>query len=207
MFDPPRQTLRQTLRRSRRALQGPDRGWREAAILDALRQHPVFRRARRIALYWPADGEVDLRPLASHLRTGLRTGQRTGQRLFLPVLAFGLRLRFVPWRPGLPMRPNRFRIPEPCHAPAERVRARELDLILMPLVGFDDAGNRLGMGGGFYDRTLAFRHARRRWRKPFLLGVAFGLQRCAGLPAQAWDVPLDGILTEDGIRLFDRIQG
>ncbi|MEW5770792.1 MAG: 5-formyltetrahydrofolate cyclo-ligase [Pseudomonadota bacterium] len=191
-----RKELRQTLRRSRRALQGLDRAWREAAMLEALRLHPVFRYARRIALFWPADGEVDLRPLASltHPR----------QCLYLPILAQGSRLRFAPWQIGHPLRPNRFRIPEPRHRPSDLLSARELDLILMPLVGFDDAGNRLGMGGGFYDRTLAFRHARRRWRKPLLIGVAFGLQRCPPLPVERWDVPLDGVVTEDGVRLFDR---
>lgn len=191
-----RKELRQTLRRSRRALQGLDRAWREAAILEALRLHPIVRHARRIALFWPADGEVDLRPLAllAHTR----------QCLYLPILSRGSRLRFAPWQIGHPLRPNRFRIPEPCYRVTDLLNAREIDLILMPLVGFDDAGNRLGMGGGFYDRTLAFRIARRRWRKPLLLGVAFGLQHCPSLPAERWDVPLDGIVTEDGVRLFDR---
>lgn len=192
-----RKELRQTLRRTRRALQGAERAWREAAILEALRRHPAFRRARKIALFWAADGEVDLRPLAllAHPR----------QTLHLPILVRGSRLRFARWGIGQPMRLNRFRIPEPRHRVIDLLPARELDLILMPLVGFDDAGNRLGMGGGFYDRTLAFRHARRRWRRPLLIGVAFGLQRCPTLPAEAWDVPLDGIVTEDGVRLFDRI--
>jgi 5-formyltetrahydrofolate cyclo-ligase len=191
-----RKELRQALRRSRRALQGADRAWREAAILEALSLHPTFRHARRIALFWPADGEVDLRPLSllAHPR----------QALYLPILVRGFRLRFAHWLIGQRMRLNRFRIPEPHHHPSDLLSAGALDLILMPLVGFDDAGNRLGMGGGFYDRTLAFRHARRRWRKPLLIGVAFGLQRCPPLPAERWDVPLDGIVTEDGVRLFDR---
>lgn len=197
MFPLSRKELRQTLRRSRRALQGLDRAWREAAVLEALRLHPFFRRARRIALFWPTDGEVDLRPLAY-------LTQPT-QALYLPVLAQGSRLRFAPWQIGHPLRPNRFRIPEPRHHVTDLLHAGALDLILMPLVGFDDAGNRLGMGGGFYDRTLAFRLARRRWRKPLLLGVAFSLQRCPPLPVERWDVPLDGIVTEDGVRLFDRL--
>jgi 5-formyltetrahydrofolate cyclo-ligase len=103
------------------------------------------------------------------------------------------------------MRRNHLNIPEPHHRPAQRRRAGQLDLILMPLVGFDEHGNRLGMGGGFYDRSLAFRRTRRHWRKPLLIGVAFELQRCPPLPTAAWDVPLDGIVTEHGLRLFNRI--
>lgn len=190
-----RKELRQTLRQSRRALGTLDRALNETAMVDALLQDPAFRRARRIAFYWPADGEPDLRLIAPLL------GRQ--QSLFLPILTRGLRLRFVRWELGMPMRLNRFRIPEPRHRVIDRLPAHQLDLILMPLVGFDDAGNRLGMGGGFYDRTLAFRHARRRWRKPLLIGVAHGLQRCPALPAEPWDVPLDGIVTEDGVRLFD----
>jgi len=190
-----RKELRQIFRQSRRALGDTDRASHEAAILAALITHPAFRRARRIALYWPADGEPDLRLLAALIKPH--------QSLHLPLLMRGLRLRFAAWSLDQPMRLNRFRIPEPRHRVIDRLAARQMDLILMPLVGFDNAGNRLGMGGGFYDRTLAFRHARRRWRKPLLIGVAFGLQRCPALPAEPWDVPLDGIVTEDGVRLFD----
>ncbi|MEW5973222.1 MAG: 5-formyltetrahydrofolate cyclo-ligase [Pseudomonadota bacterium] len=192
-----RKELRQTIRQRRRGLDGFERTWRETSIIASLRQHPAFRRARRIACYWPADGEADMRLLS------VLTSSR--QSLYLPILTRGSRLRFAQWQPHSPMRLNRFRIPEPRHRTIDLLFARELDLVLMPLVGFDDDGNRLGMGGGFYDRTLAFRHARRRWRKPLLIGVAFELQRCPPLPAEPWDVPLDGIVTEDGVRLFDRI--
>ncbi|MEW6446297.1 MAG: 5-formyltetrahydrofolate cyclo-ligase [Pseudomonadota bacterium] len=192
-----RKALRQTLRQRRRHLDASERAWREAAIVHALGQHPAFRRARRIALYWPADGEVDLRFLAA-----LGSG---GQTLHLPVLRHGSRLRFAVWTLQAPMRLNRFRIPEPRHRERDLIPAQGLDLILAPLVGFDEDGNRLGMGGGFYDRTFAFRHARRRWRKPLLIGVAFALQRCPPLPSEPWDVPLDGVVTEDGVRLFERM--
>ena len=192
-----RKELRQTLRQARRELHSLARIEREAAILRAIRQHPRLKRLRHLALYWPSDGEVDLRPLLNM--------QSAAQQRYLPILVRGSRLRFAPWSNNSPMRPNRFGIPEPRTHRREHLRPNQLDAVLMPLVGFDAHGNRLGMGGGFYDRSFAFRHARRRWRKPLLIGVAFELQRCPPLPAAAWDVPLDGIVTEHGLRLFQRI--
>ena len=189
-----RKELRQTLRQARRSLDRQARAEKEAAILRALTRHPRLKRLRHLALYWPSDGEVDLR-----LFQGLK---KPAQHSYLPVLARGSRLHFAPWTASSSLRLNRFGIPEPRIHPREYLRPSQLDAVLMPLVGFDEQGNRLGMGGGFYDRSFAFRHARRRWRKPLLIGVAFELQRCAPLPAAAWDVPLDGIVTEHGLRLF-----
>lgn len=192
-----RKELRQTLRQARRELHCLARIEREAAILRAIRQHPRLKRLRHLALYWPSDGEVDLRPLLNR--------QSAAQQRYLPILVRGSRLCFAPWSSKHSMRPNRFGIPEPRSHRREQLRPSQLDAVLMPLVGFDAQGDRLGMGGGFYDRSFAFRHARRRWRKPLLIGVAFELQRCPPLPSAAWDVPLDGIVTEHGLRLFNRI--
>ncbi len=191
-----RSELRRQLRAARRALPPAERTTKEARILHALLTHPAVRRARQIALYWPADGEVDLRALHRRIQPK--------QTLYLPVLAQGSRLRFAPWLKQGAMRRNRFGIPEPRHRLYLLRRPVQMDVVLMPLVGFDQHGNRLGMGGGFYDRSLAFRHARKRWRKPLLIGVAFELQRCPTLRSEPWDVPLDGIVTELGLRLRDR---
>ena len=92
------------------------------------------------------------------------------------------------------MTKNRYGIAEPVDARA--LRARQLDLLLMPLVGFDDEGYRLGMGGGYYDATLAYMRHRRNWRKPRLVGVAYECQRVDVLPHDPWDMPLDAVLTE-----------
>ena len=191
-----RKELRQTLRQARRELHGTARHESEVAILRAINQHPRLKHMRHLALYWPSDGEVDLRPLLNI--------PDAAQRRYLPILVRGSRLRFAPWAATSALFLNRFGIPEPRTHTRERLRPVQLDAVLMPLVGFDEHGNRLGMGGGFYDRSFAFRHARRRWRKPLLIGVAFELQRCPTLPAAAWDIPLDGIVTEHGLRLFQR---
>ncbi len=152
---------------------------------------PLFRRSRHIALYFSNDGEVDLHALATR-------AHRMGKRCYLPVLSplFHNRLWFAPYRPDTTLALNRFGIPEPeLTYPAMR-RAWTLDLVLAPLVAFDARGNRLGMGGGFYDRTFAYLNRRRRWRKPHILGTAFEFQRIAALPCESWDVPMNGIVTE-----------
>jgi 5-formyltetrahydrofolate cyclo-ligase len=108
-------------------------------------------------------------------------------------------LRFAPWKPGDALASNRFGIPEPDLSPASLLEADALSLVVMPLVGFDDRGNRLGMGGGWYDRSFAFRHE--RGAPPYLVGAAFAIQQVPAFEAEAWDVRLDAVCTEQ--RCFD----
>lgn len=169
----------------RRALAPFRRRLANRAILQKLLALPAYRRAKHIALYWPADGEPDVRGLAEHARLH-------GKRLYLPVVAHGGTMHFAPWRRSGTLRRNRYGIPEPLGSP-RRLTASELDLVIMPLVAFDARGHRLGMGGGYYDRALAGRR-----RRPVLAGVAFSFQQAAGVPAQPWDVPLDVVVTERG---------
>lgn len=174
---PDRATLRRQLRAARRAL-SPAR--QKAAARDLARRLaalPPLQGARRIALYWPVDGEIDPRPLRARLPRAT---------FYLPVLQPfpASTLRFARWARGARLARNRFGIPEP--RGQATVSARKLDVVLMPLTGFDAAGNRLGMGGGFYDRTLAFhRHGRHR---PALTGVAHECQRVPALPVAEWDI-------------------
>ena len=186
-----RQALRRYLRAARNNLQGFDRLFRQQRILTHLTQSIAWQASRHVALYLPHDGEVDLRSLLKQARKGSR------KTFYLPCLQPDKSLLFAPWQPGRPLRPNRFGIGEP--VTYTRRKAVALDLILMPLVGFDAAGNRLGMGGGFYDRTL--KHIRHRPGPPLLVGVAFEIQRCPALPHADWDVPLDRILTERGLQI------
>ena len=191
MSSPPasslRQQLRQSLRARRRALSPAQQRKAARALARRLAQLPALRDARRIALYWPNDGEIDVR--------GLRCQHGFLHRdFYLPVLrAFpASTLVFVRWHGGRRLHRNRFGIPEPRGA---RRPAQAMDAILMPLTGFDAAGNRLGMGGGFYDRTLAF--CRRVPRPhPLLVGVAHACQQVTHLPVQGWDVPLATVVTD-----------
>jgi len=137
------------------------------------------------------DGEMELSAL-------LRRALRYGKRCYLPVLRRN-RLTFAPYRSGDRLTPNRFGIPEPVLPAKGWAPAARLDLILMPLVAFDARGNRLGMGAGFYDRTLGFLNLRRRWRRPRLIGVAYDFQRAPDITPAPWDVALDLIVTEKNI--------
>lgn len=186
-----RQQLRRQLRKARRALTRSQQ--REAArgLYRQLTQHPLFRRARHVSLYLPMDGEIDPRLL-------LRAAQRRGKITYLPVLSAWPRTKMVfqRVRAGEAFRPNRFRIPEPRINPGKQRKIWALDLVLMPLVGFDNEGGRLGMGGGFYDRSLAYRMRRKTWKKPTLLGLAHECQKVQRLAQASWDVPLSGTVSD-----------
>ena len=180
-----RTTLRQQLRQRRRDLTAAARIAAAEALAGRILALPFLPRQGHVAGYWAMDGEIGLHVLQLRLPPGLVW--------CLPVLA-GEVLRFAPWRPGEPLVSNRYGIPEPDVAPSSALSAQELALAVMPLVGFDARGQRLGMGGGWYDRSFAFR--RDRAAPPWLVGAAFDAQRVDALAVEAWDVPLDAVCTE-----------
>jgi 5-formyltetrahydrofolate cyclo-ligase len=145
-----------------------------------------------VAVYLAADGEVDLSGFFSE-------AQRRGIALYAPLL-IGDRLAFRSLEPGSPLTANRFGIPEPTTGAA--IDPRSLDLVLTPLVGFDRSGTRLGMGKGYYDRTFRFLRHRRNWLKPKLIGIGFDFQEVSTIATAPWDVPLWGVVTNDGARHF-----
>ncbi len=146
-----------------------------------------YRRARALAAYIANDAEIDPAPL-------LQAAHAAGKRVLLPRLR-QKHLEFVSYRPGAAVRRNRFNIPEPVGAAWSLQR---VDVVCVPLVGFDRDGHRLGMGGGFYDRTFAARVRKNRGslRGPRLIGLAYAGQEVAQLPHEEWDVRLTGVVTE-----------
>lgn len=146
----------------------------------------LLQRAKRIAAYIPVGGELDCRTL-------IEQAWGRGREVYLPVL-HGKHLRFRPYTPATRMALNRFRIPEPMDG--EELPPTALDVAITPLVAFDLRGNRLGMGGGFYDRTFRFLQHRNCWRHPRLVGFAYDMQRVSTIDSCAWDVPLDAVVTE-----------
>ncbi len=187
---------RAELRRQRRGLSDSERrsAARQAATI-AMSLHR-FRYGRRIAFYLAADGELDPMPL-------MRRAVDMGKQCYLPVLhPLGhKRLWFARWQPDRVMQPNRYGIPEPMWNRSSLIDSRALDLLFVPLVAFDAQCNRMGMGAGYYDRTLAWRLLHRYWKGPGLAGYAYAQQKVPSLHAQPWDVPLDMVVTEKGLVL------
>jgi 5-formyltetrahydrofolate cyclo-ligase len=138
------------------------------------------------------DGEPSLSSL-------LDAARLRGKRLYAPVLD-GMTMTFRELESRVALKTNFFGILEPELGVA--IDARELDLVLTPLVAFDDRGVRVGVGRGYYDRCFRFLRGRKRWHRPKLFGVAYELQRVAPLRPHAWDVPLFGAITEIGVRRF-----
>ncbi len=192
MTDTPRQrsALRKQLRQQRRALDDDTQQLHALLITEQLRNQPIYKRSKSIAAYLAADGEIDAEHLIYH-------AWRSHKQVYLPVLSpFADRLYFAPFKPGCKIKYNRFNIAEPDVHPRDWKKASQLDLILMPLVGFDNEGNRLGMGGGFYDRSLAFTRYHSTPHRPSLVGLAHQLQQVGQLPHQPHDVPMQMIVTE-----------
>ncbi len=187
-MDEMRAQLRQTLRSRRRALTGEQQQHASSRVCQRLLSLPLLHNSRHIALYLPNDGEVDPTPLLQEL-------WRRDKFSYLPVLTASRRLKFVRYTPDTPMVTNRYGIDEPHPDYDEHIEPEQLQLVLMPLVGFDSCGGRLGMGGGFYDRTFAFRIAHPR-KGPALVGLAHECQRVEQLPLESWDVPLQAVVTD-----------
>ena len=190
--DRSRKQLRRELRRERRAFEGAERRDAERAIFCNLQHMRAYQRARKIAVYVGIDGEVDLSAISAHARS-------SNKSIFAPVLAQN-GLRFVETGTRRGFRRNRFGIPEP--GGGRRIDPRELDVVLTPLVAFDNRGYRLGMGKGYYDRCFGFLRRRTRWRKPKLIGIGFDFQKIEKLVPRYWDVPLWGAVTNTGIDYF-----
>jgi len=185
------QRLRQELKQTRAKMPLAERRKNNQRLRQHILSSPYFLKARRLAAFIPFGGEPDLLPL-------LKQATRLGKQCFLPRIDPILGgMQFRAFQPGDQLARNRYGIPEP-RLEQTLSPASTLDLMLMPLLGFDSEGNRLGMGAGFYDRYLAYRRQRRHWQGPVLAGVAWSVQQRASIPARSWDVPLDMIVTENG---------
>jgi 5-formyltetrahydrofolate cyclo-ligase len=187
-----RRQLRQRVRKARRELSAGARAAADRAIASHIRGLPEFHSARRIALFLAFDGEPSMNAV-------IATAAARGKRVYAPVLR-GHDMHFAELDTGAALATNFFGILEP--KLGSPIDARQLDLVLTPLVAIDDHGVRVGVGRGYYDRCFHFLLNRRRWRHPKLMGVAYELQRVPPQVRQPWDVPLYGLVTEAGVRRF-----
>ncbi|ERK12611.1 MAG: 5-formyltetrahydrofolate cyclo-ligase [Pantoea sp.] len=181
-----RQDIRQHVRHLRRNLTAEQ----QEQAADLLAEHAInfapISNAERIALFLSVDGELNTRPLIAKL-------WQQKKQVFLPVLhpfAPG-NLLFLRYTPDTPLSPNKLSIPEPPLDITQMVTLDQLDVVMVPLVAFDQSGQRLGMGGGFYDRTL------QNWQQHGFLpvGIAHDCQHVETLPVATWDVPLPVVIT------------
>jgi 5-formyltetrahydrofolate cyclo-ligase len=172
----------------RKAMPQPERQRLQPAIIGLLAEGFPELRSGIIGFYWPFRGEIGLHHLIRELI-------EAGASAALPVvIEKGQPLEFRAWRPGAPLERGIWDIP----VPAER-QVVHPTVLLVPLVGFDEQGYRLGYGGGYYDRTLAASDPR-----PLAVGVGYEFQRLATIHPQPHDVPMDAIVTEAGVRRFER---
>ncbi len=178
-------TLRDGLRERRNAIPAPTRIAAAESVARHLLQMPALQNANTVAGYWAVCGELPLHSLMTRLPA------RT--RYCLPILQSDRTLRFAPWRIGEDVIANRYGIPEPAHV-LDALVPGALDIVLLPLLGYTRKGDRIGTGGGWYDRSFAFR--RMADTPPLLIGVGFASQQVDAYAAQDWDVPLDAIVTE-----------
>ncbi len=177
--------LRLEIRARRRSLPAEARSWATGSVNAALVALLGSRPVGAIATYLASDGELD--PMSAREQL-----EPLGWTFHLPVIGTERSMTFRRWNDSTTLVPNRFGIPEPVER-AHEIRAADLDVVLVPCVAVDPAGNRLGMGGGYYDRTFGAE------RRPLLIAVAFDAQLVEHLPAQDWDVAVDVVVTESRV--------
>lgn len=188
-------SLRSYFRQQRRQLSQNQQKQHAVLLAQHVSQFLRLKSYTKIAIYLPNDGEISPLELMD---------SKVKRQFYLPVLSqlnfqglcfarYSIHSRFTF---------NKFNIKEPIVANKELLTAQQLDVIFLPLVAFDSNGNRMGMGGGFYDRALKIRQSRPSWRKPFLVGLAHSCQQTKSIQAEHWDIPLDAIATENGVIYF-----
>ncbi|ENP8456350.1 5-formyltetrahydrofolate cyclo-ligase [Photobacterium damselae] len=183
-----RQQLRHQIRQKRRQLTTQQQQEAAQQLLQQCQNASCFSQAQHIALYLSNDGEIDTTPLIHWL-------WQQHKQVYLPVLhPFSKgHLLFLHYSPHSQLICNKYGISEPKLNIEHVIPTQQLDLIATPLVAFDQQGQRLGMGGGYYDRTLQHWHTHKEGPMP--IGLAHHCQQVQALPSEIWDVPLPQIIT------------
>ena len=180
-----KQTIRNRLSEKRKSIPLFEQHQKSTQIVQRVKSFRLFKEAKEVAVYHAINGEANPRDLTSD----------TNKQFYLPVLSSnesqGLEFSLI--NQETQYQNNKFQIPEPIRA-TNKIQPNSLDLVIVPLLGFDLSGNRLGMGGGFYDRCFAFK--KESLLKPFLIGFAYDFQEVEKIQAESWDIGLDAIATE-----------
>ena len=192
-------SLRAKLREKRRKLDSIKQQQHANSISQYLLSSKLYNQSQHIALYLASDGEVDLSLLIQKLFTDQK-------KIYLPIILSPEKatMKFVTYSKETVLKKNCFGILEPIYEKEKDnkhfIAIEQLDLILAPLVGFDNKGNRMGMGGGYYDRAL--QHLKEGSSHTQFFGIAHELQNVEQLQPQTWDIPLNGIVTEKRLSYF-----
>ncbi|WP_375752574.1 5-formyltetrahydrofolate cyclo-ligase [Vibrio sp. HN007] len=192
-----RTDIRKSIRSKRQSLSALEQTLAAEEALQKLQSLPEIDAAKRIAIYLSADGEIDTRPIIDYF-------WQQGKEVTLPVLhPFSKgHLLFLRYSHNTPMCENKFNIQEPVLDQTQIVPVSQLDIVFTPLVAFDSTGNRMGMGGGYYDRTLE------KWFKtgkgPTPIGIAHNCQQIDHVPVEPWDIPLPAIITPNKTWRWER---
>lgn len=194
-----KESQRKLLRSKRRLLTAKQRDHFSKQLCARIAKITNIFINKKIAIYWPFDGEISPLPLIHKCRN-------QPVKFYLPNLPHmkSQPMHFSLLTAKSRFKINRFKIPEVTSSLKNSITAKELDVVLMPLVGFDSTGNRLGMGGGFYDKTFNYLFQRKALHKPKLIGLAYEFQHLEKINSDHWDIPLTAVVTEKDIYSFKK---
>lgn len=187
MSDTRQGTIRKQGLLARRALSAKQRRLKSIQISKRFLRSHYFLRAKLIGIYLSIDDEVDTFRI-------IQRSWRAKKKIFTPVVTGFGAMQFRELHANTTLRPNRFNILEPVDG--EFMTPRMLDVVIAPLAAFDLRGNRIGMGGGYYDRCFSFQKNRYLWRKPKLIGLGFKCQQASQIVKNPWDISLCEVLTD-----------
>jgi len=199
MITDSKKKLRRFLRKKRRSLTLAQQENLSAAIARTLLQLPEFQNSKKIAVYLAEENEVDLSSI-------IKQSLKMHKTIYLPVLDEIKKqtMKFCAYKLGDQLTLNQVGILEPPSSVDREIDPAMLDLVLMPLVGFDSFGHRLGRGGGYYDAAFDFCKEINFERYPFLVGVAYEFQKMEKIETDETDVDLNKVVTEEKIYDFSK---
>ena len=179
--------IRRTALAKRRALNDQQRQRANAAIQQKFLRSGMFYRCQTIACYLAMHDEVQTERIFSR-------AWQAGKSIYVPVTSHHRQMRFVKISRNSRLQRGAFGIWQPLDG--EEIHPRKLDVVVTPLVAFDAARHRIGMGGGYYDTAFSFLKTQRKWLRTKLIGLAFACQKTQKIVANPWDIALSGIITE-----------
>ncbi|MBA2648800.1 MAG: 5-formyltetrahydrofolate cyclo-ligase [Legionella sp.] len=178
--------MRNRIKNKRAKLSLAQQNLESLKVCTKISQMQCYKEANNIAYYQATFGEI-------HLESLWESAHAQGKICYFPAIKADKTLLFLPATPTTPFKPNRFGIMEPDLSPDCAIELKYLHLMMVPLVAFDAHCNRLGMGGGSYDRTLY------QQKTGFLLGVAYPFQQVEKISPHSWDIPMDAVVTSEAI--------